>query len=156
MICSSVNLVFFMSVILQRLTGFVPFKWYGLEGAGQWNGSTGLCAINRCHSITGPICRKFRCSPLSGYGNTITTAQIWPWAASHQSSDWPRLHNRSTSHVSGKQVDYHRNYRPELLFVFQCINQPLLIQIIIHIFWGEFSFRPKIKANTTPVIFTRI
>src|SRR5574343_1290082 len=35
MICSSVNLVFFMSVILQRLTDFVPFNWYGLEGAGQ-------------------------------------------------------------------------------------------------------------------------
>lgn len=37
MICSSVNLVFFMSVILQRLTDFVPFSWYGLEGAGQYD-----------------------------------------------------------------------------------------------------------------------
>jgi hypothetical protein len=37
MICSSVNLVFFMSVILQRLTDFVPFSWYGLEGAGHYH-----------------------------------------------------------------------------------------------------------------------
>lgn len=35
MICSSVNLVFFMFVILQRLTNFVPFSWYGLKGAGH-------------------------------------------------------------------------------------------------------------------------
>jgi len=35
MICSSVNLVFFMAVILQGLTDFVHFSWYGLQGAGH-------------------------------------------------------------------------------------------------------------------------
>ncbi len=37
MICSSVNLVFFTSVILQGLTDSVPFSWYGLTGAGHYS-----------------------------------------------------------------------------------------------------------------------
>ena len=69
----------------------------------------GMSLVSNCpldREVYGLICRKFRCSPLSGCGNTITTAQIWPWAASHQSSDWPWLHNRSTSHFSAKRGDY--------------------------------------------------
>ncbi len=63
---------------------------------------TGPFAMNCCPSTTGPICRRFRCSPPSGCGNTITTARIWPWAASPPSSDWPLLHNRSISRFSAK------------------------------------------------------
>ena len=35
MICSSVNLLFFMSVILHGLTDFSTLDWYGWRGAGQ-------------------------------------------------------------------------------------------------------------------------
>ena len=35
MICSSLNLLFFMSVILHGLTDFSTLSWYGLKGAGH-------------------------------------------------------------------------------------------------------------------------
>jgi hypothetical protein len=35
MICSSVNLLFFMSVILHDLTDFSTLDWYGWRGAGH-------------------------------------------------------------------------------------------------------------------------
>ena len=35
MICSSLYLLFFMSVILHKLTDFSTKPWYGLWGAGQ-------------------------------------------------------------------------------------------------------------------------
>jgi hypothetical protein len=34
------------------------------------------------------------------------TDPIWPWADSHQSSDWPWLHNVSTSQIPAKGEDY--------------------------------------------------
>jgi hypothetical protein len=49
---------------------------------------------------------RFRTSPSCGCGPTITTAPAWPWAASPQSSSWPRLQNRSTSELSGNRGDY--------------------------------------------------
>lgn len=74
----------------------------------MWSGSTELCVMNGCHGITGTISRKFRCSPLTGCGNTITTTQIWLWAVSPTSSDWSWPHNRPTSRFSTKRG----NYRP--------------------------------------------
>ncbi|RFO95646.1 two-component system response regulator [Rhodoferax lacus] len=52
--------------------------------------------------------KKFRTSPPNGCGPTITTAQIWPWAVSPQSSIWPWLHNCSTFRFSGNRWDYQR------------------------------------------------
>lgn len=74
----------------------------------MWSGSTARCAMNGYLSITGRIWRRFRCTPPSGCGNTITTAQIWPWAALPRSSVWPWLHNCSTSRSSAKRGDYQR------------------------------------------------
>jgi len=46
MICSSLYLLFFMSVILHKSTDFSTFfsiAWYGLEGAGQiWDSEAGV------------------------------------------------------------------------------------------------------------------
>jgi hypothetical protein len=39
MICSSLYLLVFMSVILHKLTDFSTFNWYGLWGAGHVPGS---------------------------------------------------------------------------------------------------------------------
>lgn len=69
-------------------------------------GSTEQFATSGCHSITGQALKKFRTSPRSGCGPTITTAPEWPWAVSPQSSTWPRLHNVSTSESSGNRGDY--------------------------------------------------
>jgi hypothetical protein len=33
----------------------------------------------------------------------------WPWAGSHQSSDWPWLHNVSTFETPAKGDDYRRS-----------------------------------------------
>jgi hypothetical protein len=43
------------------------------------------------------------------------TAPIWPWAGSHLSSDWPWLHNVSTSATFAKGEDY-REGRHFMLF----------------------------------------
>jgi hypothetical protein len=37
------------------------------------------------------------------------TDPTWPWAGSHQSSDWPWLHNVSTSETPAKGEDYRSN-----------------------------------------------
>jgi hypothetical protein len=65
------------------------------------NVSTGQFATSGYLSITGQVLKKFRTLPRVGCGPTITTARIWPWAVSPQSSILPWLHNRSTSQVSG-------------------------------------------------------
>ena len=41
---------------------------------------------------------------------------IWPWADSHQSSDWPWLHDVSTSGSLAKGEDYHFTQTHEMLF----------------------------------------
>ena len=38
------------------------------------------------------------------------TAQIWPWAGSHLSSDWPWLRNVSTSNSHAKGEDYQATF----------------------------------------------
>jgi hypothetical protein len=45
MICSSVNLLFFMSVILQGLTDFSTLSWYGWQGAGHSYPMHGFCVF---------------------------------------------------------------------------------------------------------------
>lgn len=76
----------------------------------MWSASTSPCAMNGYRSTAGKICRRFSSTPLSGYGNTITNAQIWPWAASPLSSDWPWLHNPSIFRIDGKWGDYRAKY----------------------------------------------
>ena len=70
------------------------------------SGSTERCATSGYPSITGPALKRFRTSPRSGCGPTITTARTWPWAGSPQSSIWPWLHNRSTSANCENRGDY--------------------------------------------------
>ena len=57
-------------------------------------------------SIIGLAFKRFRTWPPSGCGPTTMIARIWPWAASPQSSIWPRLHNRSTFKAGGKRGYY--------------------------------------------------
>lgn len=68
--------------------------------------STGPFVTNGYPSITGPASKRYGTSPRNGCGPTITTARIWPWAVSPQSSIWPRLRNRSTFRSGGKRGDY--------------------------------------------------
>jgi putative transposase len=46
------------------------------------NGSIGQFATSGYPSITGSALKRFRTSPRTGCGPTITTARIWPWAVS--------------------------------------------------------------------------
>lgn len=55
----------------------------------MWSGSIALCATSGYPSITGLTWTRCNCSPCNGYGDTVTTARIWPWAALPKSSDWP-------------------------------------------------------------------
>jgi hypothetical protein len=99
--------------------------------------------LNGCRSNTGLIYRRFRCSQPSGCKNTITTAPIWPWAVSPQSSDWPWRHNRSTSHISGNRGDYHLSSLRNVLIIYRANStdsiknfnakhtQPLILSYII-------------------------
>ena len=70
------------------------------------NGSIGRFGTNGCHSTIGPTLQRCKTLPRSGCGLTTMTAQIWPWAGSHLSSDWPWLHNVSTSNSLAKGEDY--------------------------------------------------
>ena len=70
------------------------------------NGSIGRCATNGCHSTIGLNWQRFKTLQRSGCGLTTMTAPIWPWADSHQSSDWPWLRNVSTSATLAKGEDY--------------------------------------------------
>ena len=82
------------------------------------NGSTGQFATNGYPSTTGQALKKFRTSPRNGCGPTITTARIWPWAVSPQSSVWPWLHNRSTFRSRGNRGDYHYPTTTEKSYVY--------------------------------------
>ncbi len=88
------------------------------------NGSTGQFATSGYPSITGPALKRFRTSPRNGCGPTITTARIWPWAVSPQSSIWPWLHSRSTFRSSGNRGDYRGRRRTHTLSV--CESQKIL------------------------------
>ena len=72
-----------------------------------WNASIGRYDTSGCHSTTGETWRRFKTSPLNGCGLTTMTDPTWPWADSHQSSDWPCLFNVSTSETPAKGEDYH-------------------------------------------------
>ena len=48
---------------------------------------------------------RFKTMLQDGSGTTITSAQTWPWAASHRNSGWPWPH-RSTCQTPGKWGDY--------------------------------------------------
>ena len=72
------------------------------------NGSIGRCGMNGCHSTIGQTWQRCKTLQRSGCGLTTMTAQIWPWADSHLSSDWPWLHNVSTSATLSKREDYLR------------------------------------------------
>ena len=63
---------------------------------------------NGCHSTiaSGMTWQRFKTLQQSGCGLTTMTDPIWPWADSHQSSDWPWLHNVSTSQTPAKGEDY--------------------------------------------------
>lgn len=76
------------------------------------NASTGLCAMSGCLSITGPTWMKFSSTPPSGCGNTITTTQIWHWAASPQNSGWPWPLDLSTSDGSATWGHYRASRLP--------------------------------------------
>ena len=73
-----------------------------------WSDSTGRYDTSGCHSTTGETWRRFKTLPLNGCGLTTMTDPTWPWAGSHQSSDWPWLHNVSTSQTPAKGDDYQR------------------------------------------------
>ena len=62
--------------------------------------------MNGCHSTIGLIWLRYKTLQRSECGLTTTTAQTWPWADSHLSSDWPWLHNVSTSNSLAKGEDY--------------------------------------------------
>ena len=95
------------------------------------NGSIGRCCINRCHSTFGPTLQRCKTLQRSGCGLTTITAKTWPWAGSHQSSDWPWLHNVSTSATLAKRENYHpaaflhKNFTFGSLWL-NCYNSTLL------------------------------
>jgi hypothetical protein len=72
-----------------------------------WSDSTGRYDTSGYHSTTGKTWRRFKTLPLNGCGLTTMTDPTWPWAGSHQNSDWPWLHNVSTSQTPTKGEDYH-------------------------------------------------
>jgi transposase InsO family protein len=59
----------------------------------------------------------------SGCGLTTTTAQIWPWADSPLSSDWPWLRNISTSVTLAKGEDYRR---VRVAFALDCYDREVM------------------------------
>lgn len=67
---------------------------------------------------TCPALKKFRTLPRSGCGPTVTTARIWLWAVSSQSSIWPGLHNCSTFRFCGNWRDYPRVVFPHSTIFF--------------------------------------
>ncbi len=93
-------------------SGLNTFSQVILSRTPTTRGSTGQFATNGYPSITGPALKRFRTSPLNGCGPTLTTARIWPSAASPQSSIWPRLHKRSTFRFSGNWGDYLSSHHP--------------------------------------------
>jgi hypothetical protein len=62
--------------------------------------------MNGCHSTIGQTWQRCKTLQPSGCGLTTTTDPIWPWADLHPSSDWPWLHNVSTSLTLAKREDY--------------------------------------------------
>ena len=95
-------------------------NWASERGASGWNtfsratrskmlmssGSTGRFDTSGCHSTIGMTWQKSKTSPPNGCGLTTMTDPTWPWADSHQSSDWPWLRNVSTSETPAKGEDY--------------------------------------------------
>ena len=104
--------------------------WIRASGA-VWFGLVwfGLVWFGLVEKLT--ICAKkggvTRISPRSGCGPTITTARIWPWADSPQSSIWPWLHKLSTSAVSGNWGDYrvHEPPVPTTRLIAEALGVPL-------------------------------
>jgi len=71
-----------------------------------WSVSTGRYDTSGCHNTSGKTWHSFKTSPPNGCGLTTMTDPTWPWADSHQSSDWPWLRNVSTSQTPAKGDDY--------------------------------------------------
>ncbi len=71
-----------------------------------WSVSTGRYDTSGCHNTSGKTWHRFKTLPPNGCGLTTMTDPTWPWADSHQSSDWPWLHNVSTSRTPVKGGDY--------------------------------------------------
>ena len=80
---------------------------YIQSGNPQQNAYVERCDMNGYLSIIGLTWQRCKTLQRSGCGLTTMTAQIWPWADSHLSSDWPWLGNVSTSATLAKRGDYH-------------------------------------------------